>query len=431
MSVSESTSDSAVELTVERSPGTFGRVTVDYQVQNRYSNFTACITCSTVCLACFVVQVTSGPNDGVDDLSPTGGQLVFNDGVGSVTLNLSVTADDIPENEESFTVTLRNPRGGAGLADSGTEAVVAVEGNDTPLRFSLAQYTATEDGGEAVLTITRGVLDDGTEIGDLTTETSVDYETVSGTAVAGADFNSQSGTVTFASGVTSQNITVVITDDSDPEGDELFSVSLSNPSSDSVLSTPSAAMVMIEVSDNAGGFLQFASAGPVVVNEDDDSIAEFVVQRLNGSYSDVTVEWRVVDGSDVLASDQFEVSRGNLTIPDGQTEAVLQIQPINDATSEIAERFYVELTGVIGRTGELHSMGTRVATLIVEDSDDVYGVVELAADTQLQVTSDVSLSHCFTIFTHHYIFFCSKIIIVSVLKYCDFLCRLLVSSNWQ
>ena len=304
-----------------------------------------------------------------------------------------MTADNIPENKESFTVTLRNPRGGAGLAESNTEAIITVEGNDTPLRFFQTQYTVGEDAGSVVLTVTRGVLDDGTEMGDLSAETTVEYETVPGMAVAGADFDTRSGTVTFAPGVTSQNISIPITDDSDPEGDELFSVSLSNPSSDSVLSTPSTAVVLIEVNDNAGGFVQFASAGPVVVSEDDGSTAEFTVQRLNGSYSDVTLEWRVVDSSENEASDDFQKTRGNVTILDGETEVVLRIQPTNDDTSEIAEMFSVELTGVIGRTGELQPMGTRVATLIVEDSDDVYGLVELAANTQLHVTSDVSFQH--------------------------------------
>ena len=349
--------------------------------------------------------MTAGPSNGVDDLSPTGGQLVFTDGVDSVTLTISVTADDIPENEESFTISLSNPRGGASLADTNTEAVITIEGNDTPLRFSQMQYTATEDVGSAVLTITRGTLNDGTEIGNVTVETTVDYETVSSTAVAGVDFTTQSGTITFSPGETSQNISVVITDDSDPEGDEHFSVSLSNPSSDSVLSTPSSAIVLIEVSDNAGGFIQFASAGPVVVNEDDNSVAEFMVQRLNGSYSDVTVEWRVVDSSNVLASDQFLIAQGNITIADGQTEVALRIQPINDDASEIAEMFSVELTGVISRTGELHSMGTRVATLIVEDSDDVYGVVELGTDVQLRVTSDVSLTlYALYVLTEYYVY---------------------------
>lgn len=337
-------------------------------------------------------QVTAGPNNGLDDLSPTQGQLVFNDRVTNVTLVISVTADDIPENEESFTVSLSNPTGGAGLGSSGTEAVVTVEENDTPIRFSRAQYTVEEDAGSAVLTITRGVLEDGTEIGDLTQETSVEYETQSGTAVAGMDFEAQSGTVIFASGVANETIMVPISDDTDPEGDELFSVSLSSPSSDAALSTPSVAMVLIDISDSAGGLVQFASAGPVVVDEDDDgSTAEFTVQRLSGSFGNVTIEWELVDSSEELATSDFAVTRDNLTIPDGENEAVIQIRPINDNTPEIAERFSLELTAVVSRAGELHPMGTRVASLIVEDSDNVYGLVELAADTQLRTTSDVSL----------------------------------------
>ena len=316
---------------------------------------------------------------------------MFNDRVANRTFEISVTADDMPENEESFTISLSSPTGGAGLASSGTEAVITVEENDTPIRFSQAQYTVEEDAGSVVLTVTRGMLDDGTEIGNLTQETIVDYETLSGTAAAGVDFETQSGTITFTSGVTSQTITVPITNDTDPEGDELFSVSLSSQSSDAALSTPSLATVLIDISDSAGGLIQFASAGPVVVDEDEDSTAEFTVQRLSGSFGNVTIEWRLVDSSEDLATSDFMVSRDNLTIPDSESEALIRIRPINDNTPEIAERFSLELTAVVSRAGELHPTGTRVASLIVEDSDNVYGLVEVAPDTQLRTTSDVCL----------------------------------------
>ena len=308
-----------------------------------------------------------------------------------MTFAISVTPDDYPEEDESFTVSLSNPRGGAGLASDNTEAVIVIEENDTPIRFAQAQYTVEEDAGSVVLTITRGVLNDGTEIGNLSTETTVQYETISGTATANADFESQSGTVTFASGVTNRTISIPIINELDPEGDELFSVSLSNPSSDAVLSTPPSTTILIEVSDNAGGLVQFASASPVVVSEDDGSVAELIIERLNGSYSDVTVEWQIVDSSENLASSDFPITRGNLTIRDGENEAVLQVQPSNDDTPEIAEQFSVELVGVVSRAGKLLPMGTRVATLIVEDSDDVYGLVEVAADNLLRTTNDVCL----------------------------------------
>ena len=307
-----------------------------------------------------------------------------------MALEITVTADDIPEAEESFIISLSNPTGGAGLASNNTMAVITVEENDTPVRFSQAQYTVDEGAGSVVFTVTRGVLDDGTEIGNINTETTVEYETSSGTAVAGIDFDSCSGAITFASGVTSQTISIPITDDSDPEGDEHFSVSLSSPSSDAVLSTPSSALILIDINDNAGGLVQFASAGPVIVSEDDGgSIAEFTVQRLNGSHSDVTIEWQLVDTSESLATDDFLVTLDNLTILDGENEAVIQIRPINDDTPEIAERFSLELIGVVSQAGELLPMGTRFASLIVEDSDDVYGLVEVATDTQLWTTSDV------------------------------------------
>lgn len=342
----------------------------------------------SLCLS-FPPQIISGPNNGLDDLSPTEGQLVFSDGVGSIDFSIYVTPDDIPEDEESFTISLSNPRGGASLASSNTESVIIVEENDTPIQFAQAQYTVEEDAGSVMITVTRGILDDGTEIGNLTTETTVEYETESGMAVADVDFEHQSGTLTFPSGVTTQTILISITDDVDPEGDELFSISLSNPSSDAVLSTPPSTMVLIEISDNPGGLVQFGTSGPIVVDEDDGSVAEFTIQRLNGSYSDVTVEWQIVDSSQNLASEDFQVNRGNLTIPDGENEAVLQIQPLNDDTPEIAESFSVELVGVVSRAGELLPMGTRVSSLIVEDSDDVYGLVNVAEDTQLRTTSAV------------------------------------------
>ena len=311
--------------------------------------------------------------------------------MGSVTLSISVTSDDTPEEEESFTISLSNPRGGAGLASNNTEAVIVIEENDTPIRFAQAQYTVEEDAGSVVLTITRGVLNNGREIGNLTPETTVEYETASGTATANADYERQNGIVTFASGETTQTISIPIINDLDPEGDELFTVSLSNPSSDAVLSTPPSATILIEISDNAAGLVQFASSSPVIVGEDDGSVAEFTIERLNGSHSDVTVEWQIVDTSENLASSDFLVTRGNLTIPDGDNEAHLQVEPFNDTTPEIAEQFSVELVGVVSRAGELLPMGTRVATLIVEDSDDVYGLVEVAADNLLRTTNDVRL----------------------------------------
>lgn len=57
---------------------------------------------------------------------------------------------------------------------------------------------------------------------------SVDYRTQSGTAIAGKDFTDTSGSVIFEEGETSKNIRVPIINDSEFEGDENFTIILSN-----------------------------------------------------------------------------------------------------------------------------------------------------------------------------------------------------------
>lgn len=56
----------------------------------------------------------------------------------------------------------------------------------------------------------------------------VQYATVSGSAIVGSDFSPASGTVTFMPGETSKPINVTILGDTDPEPTESFTVTLSN-----------------------------------------------------------------------------------------------------------------------------------------------------------------------------------------------------------
>jgi hypothetical protein len=58
----------------------------------------------------------------------------------------------------------------------------------------------------------------------------VDFATQDGSAVAGEDYVGTNGTVTFAPGETARSITVAVTADVPAEGDETFSVVLSNSS---------------------------------------------------------------------------------------------------------------------------------------------------------------------------------------------------------
>ena len=357
--------ETTLQLTVIRGPGIFGRVTVDFELQG---------------------------TSGLDDITPAQGQLVFNDQVSSQTLTLTVLSDNIPEPDEIFNVALTTPRGGATLATSNTQASVTILANDSPLRWSQAQIEADESGGGSVqLTILRGQLEDGSSAGDLSIPTTVQVSTMAGTATSSDDFNPLSLTITFPAGSTSQTVSIAIVDDSIPEGDETFTVALSSPSADAVLIPASTITVIIPINDNAGGLVAFGSPGPIVIQEDGTSgstTAQFIVQRTVGTLSNLVVEWEITNNNDgSIAMADFQPARGNVTIPDGQSQVPLTIQALDDNLPEEAEGFMVRLVRVAQGEGDLSDTGVRVASLIVAESDDIYGLVEWAESSSLTVTS--------------------------------------------
>ena len=334
------------------------------------------------------------PTDAVfgrDDVAPLQGQVVFEDAEASQNLSLSVLPDDIPESNEVFSVRLSSPTGGAVLANTDIVSMVMVLANDAPVRWAESVISVAEGVGNVTLVLTRGIAADGTTLGDISVETTVAVATSSGSASAGSDFTAVSTRVTFSPGSTSAQVSISILDDSTPEGDEMFSVILSSPSPDAVLAPPTTATVLIEINDDAGGLVSFSSPGPVVIQEDGgrgDGV--FTIQRAVGTHGDLTVEWQVLASDNSLATSDFQPAKGNITMAAGVMTATLTVVAVDDTVAEEAESFMVELVRVVSSVGDLSDTGHRLATLIVADSDNVYGLLEWGQDNQIQVVGTVS-----------------------------------------
>src|SRR5262249_4747184 len=89
-------------------------------------------------------------------------------------------------------------------------------------QFSQSNYSLQEDCTSVNVTVNR--------TGDTSGTASVDYSTSDGTATERKDYIKALGTLRFAAGETSKTIAVLINEDSFTEGNETFSISLSNPS---------------------------------------------------------------------------------------------------------------------------------------------------------------------------------------------------------
>jgi large repetitive protein len=162
------------------------------------------------------------------------------------TFNVNIVGDLTLENDENFVVNLTGLTLPAGIAPASVTLATGGTGtirNDDAVVLSINNAQAPEASGVLTFTV------------NLVTSTalpvSVQYATTNGFAIAGQDYVATSGTLTFQPGQTSQTIAVPLIEDGQEEGNETFTMTLSN-------SSPAAPLVTLNP----------ASAIGTIVNDD-------------------------------------------------------------------------------------------------------------------------------------------------------------------
>ncbi|HSS18624.1 MAG TPA: FG-GAP-like repeat-containing protein [Pyrinomonadaceae bacterium] len=196
-----------------------------------------------------------------DDYVAKSGSVVIPSLNGSTSANIAIQINgDINfEADQTFLVNI--------TADNATlnrsQATGTILNDDAGLQFSSMNYSASESGPTANLTVTR--------IGNTTKVVSVDYATsdsagvnncavVNGNASARCDYEAKFGTLRFASGETSKPLSISLVDDAYTEGNETFNASLLNPVNASISPLAVVATVTITDNDSANGSNPLANA---------------------------------------------------------------------------------------------------------------------------------------------------------------------------
>ncbi len=156
------------------------------------------------------------------DFEATSGTLTFAPGQTSMMLTVNIIGDQIFESNETFRVNISSPTG----ASIGTTAQTAVIANDDAApTATINDVTMLEgDAGTKAFVFTVTLSQPSSQAGTLA------YTTQNGTATAGNDYTATSGTLAFSAGQTVQMITVNVLGDKLVEGNETFSVVLSDGS---------------------------------------------------------------------------------------------------------------------------------------------------------------------------------------------------------
>ena len=156
------------------------------------------------------------------DHTPIPASVTFEVGSGTAGFNVRALPDGAAETGESLRIDFGELPPGVTKGRWGYETIEFVDEEPSPASLWVADAEVQEGSG-AVLAFT-------VTLSPALTETvTVEYNTVDGTASAGADYTDTSGTLTFTPGQTSQTVSVPVLDDSHDEGSETLTLRLLYP----------------------------------------------------------------------------------------------------------------------------------------------------------------------------------------------------------
>jgi hypothetical protein len=307
-SYSVAQSAGSLTVTVNRTGGSSGTVSVNYAAAN--------------------ATATAGT-----DYTATSGSLEWNDGDATSKTFVVPVSDATPfTGNKTFSITLSDPTSGAtlGSPDSATvtiagAAAIATNALQNPgsLQLSGSSYSVSQSAGAVTVVVNRT----GGSGGAMT----VSYGTTAGSAVAGTNYTTASGTLSWANGDTSsKSFSVNISNSTPFSGNKTFTVALSSPSAGATITSPGSATVTI-VGDAAGsvGTVQL-SGNAVTVAQSAGSVA-ITLTRTGGSTGAVGISYSTTGGTAVGGTD-FTTSSGTVQWADGDTSQKSISIPISTTT---------------------------------------------------------------------------------------------------
>ena len=291
------------------------------------------------------------------------GTMAFEPGAVARTVLVPVLNDTEEEPDETFVVTLSDPRN-ASLAVSSATGTIIDDDETAPPALSVADASVAEGGAELAF-----VVDLDAPSGE---EVTVRYVSADATAEAGSDYEPVSGTLAFAPGEVSKTVRVVVLDDELDEPDETLSLGLSLPRN-ATLARASAQGTILD--DDEPPVLSIADASGM----EGDGQLDFVISLSAPSIAEVTVRYATRDGTAAAGSDYRPVD-GTLTFAPGQVAMTASVAVIDDALDEVDEEtFAVALSANTGAPLDRAADRATATGVIVDDDDPPEVTVDDAA----------------------------------------------------
>ena len=331
------------------------------------------------------VRTPTATADG--DFTATAGVVSFAPQSSLEEFTVTVLGDREPEQGEWFSVTLTGvvlespsvPEGqltDSALALGDQRRVdVQIEANDDAsgvFGFEESGFSVEEGGSiQAVVTRTGGVF------GRCVVHWSARFGTASR---ADTDLEDASGTLEFAPGQQQHTVTVGIVDDTAPEAEEQFTLSLDlvtggiEDDAPSIDQQQSTSVVTISENDEARGVLEVTTWGAATAIAEGDDVVFGIVRSL-GTVGELLFSWEAAANSAGFDASDINPSSQNISFADGEGGAKnISFAVLNDEDPEGAERFVIQLGEIHGGARVSESAGSARYTIAANDNGNgVFG----------------------------------------------------------
>jgi VCBS repeat-containing protein len=271
------------------------------------------------------------------DYAGGGGTLSFAAGEMSKQATVLVNGDGIYEADETFFVNLSDPSGATISDAQGAGTIVNDDG--APV-LTIDDVSRTEGSvGHTAFTFTV------TKSGATELPASFEFATANGTATAPGDFVADVGTRELAPDETEQRVTILVVGDTTFEADETLFLNLSSPSG-------------ATLGDNQGqGTIENDDAAPTLAIDDvgkaegnsGTTAFTFTVTKTGATELPASVDVATANGTASVPGD-YAAGNAALAFAPGEATKTMTVQVNGDATFEVDETFFVDLSNASGAT---------------------------------------------------------------------------------
>nr|XP_047904941.1 adhesion G-protein coupled receptor V1 isoform X8 [Anser cygnoides] len=336
------------------------------------------------------------------DFIPSSGELIFEPGDMEFVIAVNILDDTIPEEEECFTVWLKNPKGGAEIGAHGFVNII-IPSNDNAygvIAFAqnslFKQVEEMEQDSLITLNVERLI---GT-YGRVTVEWIANGST--------SDVFPASGMITFSEGQALSTITLTILADSVAELSETVDITLSHVTTVGVQDATKGAIIdpkraravlTILPSDSPYGVIGWHTDSLFVkVTEPEGEVNTVTLQivREQGFVGEIAVQLSASPNVELPLSNQatenedYIIEKKKIIMAENATITSVMITILPDNLPELQEGFIINITDVqlvdshTGGQPSVKRLGLEIAEITIEENDDARGIFSF------NVTKDIT-----------------------------------------